>query len=102
MEDSIELTDFQVGTTTHRSIRSWKRRLRGTIITKVNDDPIKCADDIKDSVRRARSKKQKNITIEFGSLVGFAMSGLGVPTLQADQLNVIAHHLNEINTSQDL
>ena len=30
------------------------------------------------------------------------MSGLGVPTLQADQLNVIAHHLNEINTSQDL
>ena len=43
-----------------------------------------------------------NITIEFGSLVGFAMSGEGVPTLQADQLNVIAHHLNEINTKVDL
>ena len=30
------------------------------------------------------------------------MRGEGVPTLQADQLNVIAHHLNEITTSEDL
>ena len=30
------------------------------------------------------------------------MSGEGVLTLQADQLNVIAHHLNEINTKVDL
>ena len=30
------------------------------------------------------------------------MSGEGVPTLQTDQLNVIAHHLNEINTNVDL
>ena len=30
------------------------------------------------------------------------MSGEGVPTLQADLLNVIAHHLNEINTKVDL
>ena len=30
------------------------------------------------------------------------MSGEGVPTLQADQLNVIAHHLREINTNKDL
>ena len=42
-------------------------------------------------VQNARKNKQKNITIVFGSLVGFAMSKEGVPTLQADQLNVIAH-----------
>ena len=30
------------------------------------------------------------------------MSGEGVATLQADQLNVIAHHLHEINTNEDL
>ena len=30
------------------------------------------------------------------------MSGEGVTTLQADQLNVIAHHLHEINTKEDL
>ena len=58
--------------------------------------------DIKAAVQKARNNNQKNIKIEFGSLVGFVMSGEGVPTLQADQLNVIAHHLNEINTNVDL
>ena len=33
---------------------------------------------------------------------GFAMSGEGVPTLQADQLNVIAPHLHNINNKQDI
>ena len=40
--------------------------------------------DIKAAVQKARNNNQKNIKIEFGSLVGFAMSGEGVPTLQAD------------------
>ena len=40
--------------------------------------------------------------IEFGSLVGFAMSGEGIPTLQAVQLNVIAHHINSLRTGKDL
>ena len=30
------------------------------------------------------------------------MSGEGLLTLQADQLNVIVHHLYEINTKKDL
>ena len=58
--------------------------------------------NIRAAVQRARLSGLTNITIEFGSLVGFAMSGEGVPTLQADQLNVIAHYLNEINTKVDL
>ena len=58
--------------------------------------------DIRAAVQRARLSGPTNITIEFGSLVGFAMSGEGVPTLHADQLNVIAHHLNELNTKVDL
>ena len=40
--------------------------------------------------------------IEFCSLVGFAMSGEGIPTLQANPLNVIAHHINSICTGKDL
>ena len=102
MNNAIELIEFQVGTTTHRHIRSWKRRLRGTIIVSVNGEPISNNMDIKAAVQKARNNNQKNIKIEFGSLVGFAMSGEGVPTLQADQLNVITHHLNEINTNVDL
>jgi hypothetical protein len=36
-------------------------------------------------ILRARNNKQTTIKIEFGPLVGFAMSGEGVPTLQSDQ-----------------
>ena len=102
MNDLIELVEFQVGTTTHQHIRSWKRRLRGTIIISVNNESIINEDDIETAVQNARRNKQKNITIVFGSLVDFAMSGEGVSTLQANQLNVIAHHLHEINTKEDL
>jgi len=44
----------------------------------------------------------KRLRIEFGSLTAFAMSSEGVPTLQADQLNVIAHHIQTMNTNEDL
>jgi hypothetical protein len=97
MKHVVELVEFQVGTSTHRHIRSWKRRLRGTIITTINEEPIRNEEDIKAVIQRARNNKQTTIKIEFGSLVGFVMSGEGVPTLQPDQLNVIAHHLNSIN-----
>ena len=81
MNNSIELVEFQVGTTTHRHIRSWKRQLCGTIIISVNNESITSDDDIEIAVQNARKNKQKNITIVFGSLVGFAMIGEGVPTL---------------------
>ena len=58
--------------------------------------------DIKDAVSQAKQNRKKEVKIEFGSLVGFAMSGKGIPTLQADQLNVIAHYINSIRTSKDL
>jgi hypothetical protein len=93
MKHAVELVEFQVGTSTHRHIRSWKRRLRGTIITTINDEPITNEEDIIAVIQRARNNKQTTIKIEYGSLVGFAMSGERVPTLQSDQLNVIAHHL---------
>ena len=42
--------------------------------------------------------------VTLAAAAAFAVygSGEGVPTLQADQLNIIAHHLNEINTNVDL
>ena len=102
MNNLIKLVEFQVGTTTHRHIRFWKRRLRGTIIISVNNESITNDDDIEIAIENAKKNKQKNIIIVFGSKVGFPMSGEGVPTLQADQLNVIAYHLHEINTKEDL
>ena len=68
----------------------------------MNDELIQNDNDVIIAVENAKGPRQKNITIVFGSLVGFAMGGEGVPTLQEDQLNVIAHHLHEINTKEDL
>jgi hypothetical protein len=102
IKHAVELVEFQVGTSTHRHIRSWKRRLRGTIITTINNEPITSEEDIKIVIQRARNNIQTTIKIEFGSLVEFAMSGEGVPTLQSNQLNVIAHHLNSINNEEDI
>jgi hypothetical protein len=102
MKHAVELAEVQVGTSTHHHIRSWKRRLRGIIITTINDEPIKNKEDIKAVIQRTRNNKQTTIKLEFGSLVGFAMSGEGVPTLQSNQLYVIAHHLNSINNEEDI
>jgi hypothetical protein len=76
--------------------------LRGTIITTINNEPIRTEQNIIKVIQRSRNNNQSSIKIEFGSLVGFAMSGEGVPTLQSDQLNVIAHHLNGINNEEDM
>jgi hypothetical protein len=46
MKHAVELVEFQVGTSTHRHIRSWKRRLRGNIISTINNEPIKTEKDI--------------------------------------------------------
>jgi hypothetical protein len=102
MKQAVELVEFQVGTSTHRHIRSWKRRLRGTIIATINDETIRNEKDIIKVIQRARNNKQTTIKIEFGSLVGFAMSGEGVPMLQLDQLNIIAHHHNNINNEEEI
>ena len=77
MIDSIELLEFQVGTTIHRHIRSWKRQLQGTIIISINNESIKSDVDIRAAVQRPRLSGQTNVTIEFGLLVRFVMSGEG-------------------------
>jgi hypothetical protein len=57
IKHAVKLVEFQVGTSTHRHIRSWKRRLRGTIMTTINDEPIKNEEDIKAVIQRARNNK---------------------------------------------
>ena len=64
--------------------------------------PLKSRAHIEHAVGEARKPPSKRLNIEFGSLTAFAMSGEGVPTLQADQLNVIAHHLHTMKTKEDL
>ena len=71
MKDAIELVQLQIGTIAHTRIRHWKRRLRGNIITSVDDRPIMCRQDILKAIRKARQEHKKNIKIRVGSLTGF-------------------------------
>ena len=71
MKDAVELVQLQIGTKAHTRIRNWKCRLRGTIITSLDDQPIKCRQDIIKAIRKARQQHKKNIRIKFGSLTGF-------------------------------
>ena len=95
MKDLIKLVEFYVGTIP-------QRRLQGTLIISVKIESITNDNDIVITLQNGRRNKHKNITIVFGLLVGLATSREGVPTIQVDQLNVIAHHFYEINTNGDL
>ena len=102
IKNRIELTSIQPGTSSHRHIKSWKRRLKGTIITAIDGQPVTSKEDMIQIVVDARKSGKRNLKFEFGSLAGFAMNCNGIPTLQADQLNVIAHHICSIQTQQNI
>ena len=68
MKYSSELEEFQVGTITHRHIRSRKQRLLGTIVVYVNCYLIKNGNNIIIAVENTRRNKQKNVTVIFDSL----------------------------------
>ena len=94
--DAVELVGIRIGTVAHRSIKSWKQRLVGTIVTKINNKEIHSANDIVKATQKGVKEHKQMARIEFATLKVFALHGNGVPTLQTDQLNVIAHHINAI------
>ena len=102
IKDAIELVYFQQGTSAHFHIKSWKQGLKGTIITNIDGKLIKKYQDIADAIAQAQQECKQQVKIKFGLLAGFVMSGKGIPTLQADQLNIIAHHIHTIETNNDL
>ena len=82
-------------------MRNWKRWLRGTIITKINGDTITSTKQMKEVIQKwYNDPKTTMARVEFGSMKGFAINGVWIPALQADQLNVIAHHINKIQMKE--
>ena len=75
--------------------------MRGTIVTAINGQPVRLISDILEVLREERADGKRMAAIEFGSLTAFALNGNGVPTLQTDQLNVVAHHLNALKMKED-
>jgi hypothetical protein len=97
-QDTITLIRCDPGTVSHKQIRRWKSRLRGSTIRMVDDITIIDIDQFAETIRLKRLTGQLYVKIQFANPRWSAMSGDGLPTLQFDQLNVITHHLNAINT----
>jgi hypothetical protein len=96
--DTITLTRCDPGTVSHKQIRRWKSRLRGSTIRMVDDITITDNEQFTETIRLKRLTGQLHVKIQFANPRWSAMSGNGLPTLQFDQLNVITHHLNAINS----
>jgi hypothetical protein len=89
------------GTVSHKTIRRWKSRLKGSIIRMIDDITIINEKQLKDVIRDKRRKGQQQVKVQFAQPIWSSMTGEGLPTLHFDQLNVIAHHLHTINTGED-
>lgn len=96
LKDTVIFNKCAPGTTSHKYIRRWKSRLRGTILSKINDTHVRSDIDIMLAIKQAKQARKRVITVEFVTPYPIALSGEGIPTLQYDQLAVIATHLHEL------
>ena len=100
--DSVVFRQCHPGTVSHKTIRRWKSRLKGSIIRMVDDISITDREQLRQVLQEKRRKGQTQVRIQFAQPRWSSMTGEGLPTLHFDQLNVIAHHLNHISTGEDL
>ena len=96
------LTRCEPGTISHKRIRRWKSRLRGSIIRMIDDEPVHSPTDVVRILAEKRHQQKTHVTIQFARPLWSATSGEGLPTIHFDQLNVIAHHLHAIKTGETI
>jgi hypothetical protein len=100
--DTTIFKRFEPGTPAHRTIKRWKSRIAGSIIRLIDDEDVYCPADIVRIMSDKRRQRKQFVTIQFAQPTWSATSSEGVPTLQFDQLNVIAHHMHAIKTGENL
>jgi hypothetical protein len=100
--ESVAFRQCHPGAVSHKTIRRWKSRLKGSIIRMVDDTSITDREQLRQVIKEKRRKGQTQIRIQFAQPRWSSMTGEGLPTLHFDQLNVIAHHLHHISTGEDL
>jgi hypothetical protein len=101
-EETVVFKQCHPGTVSHKTIRRWKSRLKGSIIRMIDDITITDTTQLKRIIREKRQKGQTQVKIQFAQPLWSSMTGEGLPTLHFDQLNVIAHHLHAMKTGHDL
>jgi hypothetical protein len=100
--ETVVFKRFDPGTIAHKTIKRWKSRIAGSIIRLIDDEDVYTPADVVRIMAEKRLQRKQYVTIQFAQPSWSATSSEGVPTLQFDQLNVIAHHLHTINTGETL
>jgi hypothetical protein len=99
--DTVILKRMHPGTICHKTIPRWKSRLRGSIVRMIDEITVENSAQIPNIIRDKRTQGKSHVRIQFARPNFTALNGEGIPTLNFDQLNVIAHHLNAIDTGED-
>ena len=96
--DTVSFIRCIPGTVAHKNIRNWKSRLKGNTICMIDDHNIHNPEDITRIIRQLRRQGKQYTQIKFAKPKWHSTSGEGLPILHFDQLNVIMHHLQAIET----
>ena len=91
--DTVTLKNILPGTTASKNIKRWKSQYRGAIVQCIDDEIIRTKQDIPRIIRQKLNARQRHIRIQFVRPKWTDITNEGIPNLNFDQLNVIAHHL---------
>jgi hypothetical protein len=86
----------------HKTIKRWKSRIAGSIIQFIDDKSVYTPADVVRIMAEKQLQRKQYVTVQFAQPTWSTTSNKGVPTLQFDQLNVIAHHMHAIRTGKTL
>jgi hypothetical protein len=100
--ENVVFCRFEPGTPAHKTIKRWKSRIAGSIIRLIDDQDVYIPAEVVQIMAEKRLQRKQYVTVQFAQPAWSATSSEGVPTLQFDQLNVIAHHMHAINTGETL
>ena len=79
-------------------ITKWRSQLQKSSILTVDGKHVSTILDVENAVKEAQTKQVATIDIDFGTIDKVPLHpSYGVPQLHFDQLNVIAHHLHDMN-----
>jgi hypothetical protein len=99
--DTVILKRMHPCTVCHKTIPRWKSRLRGSIVRMIDDTTVENSQQIPDIIRKKQQQGRSHVKIQFARPIWSALNGEGIPTLNFDQMNDIAHHLHAINHGED-
>lgn len=102
MHGRIKLLHCEKGTPAYK-MKKWRSVLRNSNIIEVENQPVATIAEIQDLIRKYKSQGKPNLTCTFATEERVTIHPtLGTPQLYFDQLNIIAKHLYECKTEEEI